>query len=226
MQALITHGDGALDKLTTKPKGLSVYQYHQSTRGQVIKKSIQPPRIRGAEKSLKEAPSTTAPALKNVTTKARHGESGGATKSDRREQGRVSAGTAQTYSKPTLVITSNTMFSHPTTDTASEGQSPVKKSRLADFAGFEPSGPQRRTTGLEGPKEDENIRQSIENERRRVGYADKIRKELKLRYLRSTFLSPTDDEDNQRDQFRATRFLHGANIESMFSERLPTRKFS
>jgi hypothetical protein len=109
------------------------------------------------------------------------------------------------------------MSNHPSLATASEdGMSPIKGSRLAtDSAGFEPRKLERRATG-HVPRinrtDEESARKLQEEEKRRAEFADKIRQEFKLYYLRSTF--GRSGQLTPRDQLNATRFLHGSNIDS------------
>jgi hypothetical protein len=62
-------------------------------------------------------------------------------------------------------------------------------------------------------REEERVRRLQEDEKR-AEYADKIAKEIKLYYLRTTFAE--DVQHNLRDQRSAVRFLHGTNTQSKF----------
>jgi ankyrin repeat protein len=235
VQALITYGDGALDKFTINPKDLSVYEYHQYTRSLAVKLS-EPVGSREAGRSHEEPPKVVVQGQKNNPAKSeREGASDysdadgkgpfqKAIKFDRgpmkEPMGKGPAAPPAFNGRRGSTVTSlalNTMSNHPSLATASEdGMSPIKGSRLAtDSAGFEPRKLERRATG-HVPRinrtDEESARKLQEEEKRRAEFADKIRQEFKLYYLRSTF--GRSGQLTPRDQLNATRFLHGSNIDS------------
>lgn len=233
VQALLANGDGALDKFTTTPRELSVYEYQQFTRNQTVKKLPEPLGPRVAEKLEEEHPENGLVSEQENVFESKHmaGSNAGTDVSSKGigaecGQGSVSAMPESINGKrgsTIMPLSANGVYGHhPSFATIPEGEkSHVKESHLnPDVARFE-SQKSDRTTEL-GPrngcrKADENVRQVHEHDKRKAGFADKIRKELKLYYLRSTFI--TDAEVRKRDQLKATRFLHGANIESISSLR-------
>lgn len=233
VQALIAHGDGALDQFTTNPKDLSVYEYHQYTRSQAVAR-------RGTERPQEEPPGGMQ-GQKNNPTKGRGGPDGSSEHGNGKgtgvpqEPGRVERVQAKVSTVPSIsegrrdsTITSptlTTMANHlahapPLPPPTEEGEPPAKGSQLnPNSAGLENLRPERRTTGVVpsgGRKDGESARRLQEEEKRKAEYADKIRQEVKLHYLRTTF--KTDLKFSERDQHRAVKFLHGANIESTVSQ--------
>lgn len=189
IRALIARGDGAFDKFTTKPKELSVYQYHQYTRTQATKKVSESLEIRGAEKLHEALPSVVVSSHKNMPIKSKSKEVAnrdGAeiTLSNRREPGNLS------IMMPPHVKTM--LGDHSFAATIGRESSAKNPRPDADLADSEPQKLERRTTGLVAQN-----RKDEENERRKAEFADKICKELKLHYLRSTFMS--DRENKKRE---------------------------
>jgi len=231
VKTLIEYGDGALDVFTKNPKGLSVYEYHYYTRAQAAKKLAES--LGAREVATKSTEDARKAALQGPKTNTKKIESEGmshygndeGTGSMQKPAIRPEKG-PKGPTAPSFVngrrgsniasLSVNIMSDHPASATSDEGMSPVVGSRLAaESTGFEPQKLERRTTAhvpKTSRRDEESARKLQEDEKRRAEYADKISKEFKLHYLRSTFgrsskLSP-------RDQLKATRFLHGSNINS------------
>jgi ankyrin repeat protein len=232
VRALIAHGDGALDEFTTSPKGLSVYEYHQYTRS-LVKKAAGPAATtaRGPERSQEEPSTVATQVQKNNPMKSQpeglsdHGNDKGVFQEPSRPK--RGPGNVILPAVPSIIngrrestaLTANTIFDTPPSafaTTTEDGKSPVKGSHLApDSAAFQPKPLERRATGFaqkNSRKDEDSARRLQEEERLREECADKIRQEFKLYYLRSTFR--IDPDLNRRDQHKAARFLHGANIDS------------
>jgi hypothetical protein len=225
VRALIANGGKALDKFTTNPKDLSVYQYHQYTRS-LVKKAVElAATTRGPGRSQGEPP-TVIQALKNNQTKSKSeglsdydNHKGIFQESSHPKRGpgkapAVQPATGVRHDSSALAV--NTTLDHTLSGKLpEEGKSSATGFQLVpDSAMLQQKPLERRATGSqnESRKDEDSSRQLQEEERRREEHADKIRQEFKLYYLRSTF--SIDHNLIGRDQHKAVRFLHGANIDS------------
>lgn len=190
VRELIARGDGALDKFSSEPRGLSVYQYHQHTVKEAQRKS---------EISLSREASST----RNEAGLVRLGLKGKRREHDHlalsqdehsapalRKSQHVNAHTPDETSKKLL------LYDIPTDRIQSDGFEPQRKS---------PPTTVRDHSLSRGSRPDHQKEKTI--------WADKILQEIKLYYLRSTFR--TASHPHPRDQGQALRFLHGANIQGM-----------
>ncbi|KAL3424925.1 intracellular serine protease [Phlyctema vagabunda] len=215
VKALIAHGDRALDKFTKNPTDLSVYEYHEYTRNLATKKPTESVPIRVGNRSQEENRSGlnqgpldsshhTGPAATRESAKSERG------------QGKASAMLSANNDRRGLTIiplNTNTVADYVRfATTPGEGNSPIKENQ--SVIDFEPKKLERRSTGfaLNNARDDEESIRRLQEEKQRSGYADKIRQEFKLHYLRSTFRT---DHELDRDQYKASRFLHGANFNNI-----------
>jgi ankyrin repeat protein len=239
VQALIAHGDRAFDEFTTNPKDLSVYEYHQYTRSQAVMRLANSVAPRGTEKSQEEPPGGMQ-GQKNNPAKGRGGPDGSSEHGNDKgtgvpqEPSRVERVQDKVPAVPSISndrrgsaftsLTVTTMGNHlahapPLPPTAEEGKPPARGSQLTpDSTGLENPRLETKTTGAvpSGGRKDEESTRRLQEDEKRKEHADKIRQEVKLYYLRTTFR--TDPELSRRDQHKAARFLYGANIESTVSQ--------
>jgi len=183
IRELISRGDKALDKFTKNPADLSVYEYHEYTRERALKRSRTTP-----------------------TTDKAHGariDSGKSVK-ELGQVGQAVEQTAQTHSDSQTA--DGSIFDRGSHGSVRNGVKPLTIWRVTDDSQGVESAPvaapseQHRS---EAPSGRLTESETIKNE-----WADKIGREIKLLYLRTTFRRPYP-----RDQSQALRFIHGANIE-------------
>lgn len=231
VQALLVRGNGALDKFTTNPKDLSVYEYHEYTRSQAIKKLSQLADMREVGLPQDAPPSNMMAARKNNPTESERGGTYGREESDLMNQKAAAptrppkkaafAPVVNGRRGSTLDLPTNALTDHISlASTPEERMSPVIGAiATANSAEFEPPKLERRATGLvprSNRRDEDSARRFHEDEKRRTEWAGKIRQEFKLAYLRSTFKK--GNELSTRDQLSASRFLHGSNIDSKYLE--------
>ncbi|KAJ4178293.1 hypothetical protein NW755_013305 [Fusarium falciforme] len=225
VQALIAHGDGALDIFTKDPKDLSVYEYHQFTRSLWRKRLEDSVSARLAERRQEEFAGSTQ-GQKNELTGVRASFQGSPERASRKDlfvpeqrgkDGRrgpalPSVGIHRRDSELVDEPTSgpNTYGHHQRRTAAEDG-----KSAADGLPGVEDFKLLRRSTAgasKTGQKGEDNTRLQ-EEEKRKAEYADTILREVKLYYLRTTL--ETDSRFDSRDQHNAVRFLHGANFNNI-----------
>ncbi|PYH90812.1 hypothetical protein BO71DRAFT_386856 [Aspergillus ellipticus CBS 707.79] len=162
VRALIARGDGAFDKFSTNPSGLSVYEYHQHTREQANRRNIIGD-IRDADAPLlQEAQSGLGTDCITFLSKGRKAlDELPVNQSINRGLQSLWKGTA-----PTLTI--------------------MRK---------------------------QEVNAEMLQEQEKASYADEVRRELKLYYLRTTFERAPGM--SKRDQLTASRFLYGPNIQNI-----------
>jgi hypothetical protein len=186
IRELISRGDKALDKFTKNPADLSVYEYHEYTRAKAQKRSRT---ALGAGRDWE------------ATSNGAHGV--------RTDSGQAVERAARTHSHNLTADGLNVeRESHGSLRNGVKPRS-LGQSRLTNFnqdaeSAFE-------TTSSEQHHSEAASRHLTESETVKNEWADKIRREIKLLYLRTTFRSP--DRPYPRDQGQAQRFIHGANIE-------------
>ncbi|RSL83236.1 hypothetical protein CEP51_004660 [Fusarium floridanum] len=227
VQALIAHGDGALDVFTKDPKDLSVYEYHQFTRSLWRKRVEESVSARPAERRQEESAISTQ-GQKNEHAGERASFEGslehvnGKDRFFPEQQGKdgrrgpalpfvsLHRRDSELVDKSTLDMAPNTYGHHQRRVMAEGG-----KSAVDGLPGAEDFKLQRRSTAG-APKtgrKGEDITRLQEEEKRKAEYADAILQEVKLYYLRTTL--ETDSRLSNRDQHNAVRFLHGANFNNI-----------
>jgi ankyrin repeat protein len=215
VQALIAHGDSAFDQYTRNPSGLSVYEYHQHTRQQAQRQN----RIEAetdqarqcheghvshiiGDRGITEIPAVTFEGLpQDPESIEPPGE-------DPRDSQQL---------LPTSLMNKSAPRAPPTRLTADQVKLATK-----DPMSMPPTSPnapegfglRRRSTGGIS-KSTRAVKEG--SERQKALYADSIRREIKLHYLRTTFRR--SHTQSQRDQLAASKFLYGLNIQSRFPRR-------
>lgn len=224
VQALIAHGDGALDIFTKDPKDLSVYEYHQFTRSLWRKRLEESVSARLVERRQEESADSTQ-SQKNELAGKRASFEGDAERVNRKDrfvpehQGKdgrrgpalpsvgIHRRNSELVDEPTSG--SNAYGLHQRRAAAEDG-----KPAVDGLPGVEDFKLQRRSTAgvSKTGRKGEDTTRLQEEDKRKAEYADVILREVKLYYLRTTL--ETDSKFASRDQHKAVRFLHGANFNS------------
>jgi ankyrin repeat protein len=217
VEALLAHGDSALDEYTKEPQNLSVYEYQDHTQRLWRKQFEVSPSARAGDRKQDESREESQGqegehagprpkgGLEHVSGRSRTSQQqgkdghGGLHRAPENLHGRGSEQTDVSSSSHT----SNANGRHG----AETGRAPVEAPE-----GFKPI--QRRQTGME------DVAKQAQEEKRKGEYAEKIRQAVKLHYLRTTLT--IDSKPASRDQLKAVKFLHGANLNS---ERGNPRRF-
>ncbi|KAH8820737.1 hypothetical protein F5884DRAFT_765006 [Xylogone sp. PMI_703] len=233
VETMIRFGDAALDK-NTKTTGLSVYRYHEWTRDKA-KKRLELAITLNSEK-LEKTTAVVNQGQRSNQAKARgNPDVLNEHRADRtsghhdpskpeRDDGRapVAAPNVKALRRRDSAFepprTSGN--SSPYTTTAPPFPPADEVSLLfksfavnPDPAFFKSPGLQRQATNLaDDRRKDEEKEKKIQEQRTKETWADKIRRELKLHYLRTTFR--TDSKYGKRTELMASRFLHGPNLEN------------
>lgn len=233
VQTLIAQGDRALDEFTSKPWDLSVYQYHQYKRNRALRQMAETNAARGSEAS-RGGDKGNESGIANISKSAVKGKRDPEGPSDRQEA-ETKAGDRVSQKLPNVTgfLHGRRVSVHAPSPVAGGGEQDWTKAGAANGVASErhkhpntvpiqvppefgaPEGfrLEHRATGApKGNRKEEDSGRRLEEERIRAEYADKIREEVKLYYLRTTFKAW--QVKNHRDQHSAIRFLHGENIGS------------
>ncbi|EWZ96832.1 hypothetical protein FOWG_04078 [Fusarium oxysporum f. sp. lycopersici MN25] len=209
VEALLAHGDSALDKYTKEPQNLSVYEYQDHTQRLWRKQFEVPASARIGERKQVEsredqgqdgehAGSRPKGGLEHVSGRSRISQQPGKDGHGELHRGpdNFHARGSEQTDVSSSIHTSNADGLHG----AGNGRTPVEAPE-----GFKPI--QRRQTGME------NVEKKAQEEKRKSEYAEKIRQAVKLHYLRTTLT--INSKPASRDQLKAVKFLHGANLNNI-----------
>ncbi|KAK0610002.1 hypothetical protein B0T17DRAFT_658553 [Bombardia bombarda] len=201
VRTLIAQGDKALDELTAKPGDLSVYQYHQYTRDQLYQKSAH---TGGG----------------HAAAQAEDGSSGGVAQAVRKAQvHRPENKAGATGHTENVIHVAQQLVAEQRLRNVAKTTSQVSDEPVTLQLKRRPTGNVGATHGEQGQRERESRARHVDvflNEEN----ANKIREEIKLHYLRTTFVADDTPHDHDagittRDQRKAVKFLHGANLASI-----------
>ncbi|KAG5766076.1 hypothetical protein H9Q72_005869 [Fusarium xylarioides] len=205
VEALLVHGDSALDEYTKEPQNLSIYEYQDHTQRLWRKQFEVPVSARAGERKLDEsrdepqgqesehAGSRPKGGLEHVGGRSRISQQG---KDGHGGLHRAPDNPHAPRSEQTEVRTSSESVRHAAVNRNSPIEAPE---------GFKPI--QRRQTGMD------DVAKQAQEEKRKTEYAEKIRQAVKLHYLRTTLT--IDSKPASRDQLKAVKFLHGANLNNI-----------
>ncbi|KAF4455939.1 hypothetical protein F53441_1806 [Fusarium austroafricanum] len=189
VQALLQHGNSALDVLTKEPQDLSVYQYHQFTKKSWHETVSSRIKVGGRtqDESGLEVQDHKVHRVGHVAFEY--------TNPQQQEKDGHKGEAVDLY----LKSLGNHQGHIPAVE-SSQGHDEFKLQR-------------RQTGGHSGQSGGNVVRKSQKEETQRSEYANKILQEVKLHYLRTTL--KTDRELASRDQHKAVRFLHGSNFDNV-----------
>ncbi|KAF5533704.1 hypothetical protein FMEXI_11675 [Fusarium mexicanum] len=209
VEALLAHGDSALDEYTKEPQNLSVYEYQDHTQ-RLWRKQFEVPlsaRVgdRKQDESRDESQGQESEhagprpkgGLEHVGGRSRTSQQGkdGHGGLHRAPDNPHAPGSAQTEVSSSN-RTSNDIARHAAVN---------RNSAIEVPEGFKPI--QRRQTGMD------DVAKQAQEDKRKSEYAEKIRQAVKLHYLRTTLT--INSKPASRDQLKAVKFLHGANLNNI-----------
>ncbi|KAF9768915.1 hypothetical protein IL306_013725 [Fusarium sp. DS 682] len=213
VEALLAHGDSALDVYSKEPPNLSVYEYQDFTQRSSRKLFDASVQARNGDRKQEESKeesqgqegehigSRFKGGSEHVNVRSRGAQQqskdghSGLNRSPENIHGRDSN---FTDAASRHVLGSNGGYGSP--KGAESGRTPIEAPE-----GFKAL--QRKPTGFE------DAAKQAQEEKRKGQYADKIRQAVKLHYLRTTLR--INSESASRDQLKAVRFLHGANLNNI-----------
>lgn len=208
VEALLAHGDRALDEYTKEPQTLSVYEYQDHTQRLWRKQFEVPVSTRTGERKLDESrDEPQGQESEHAGSRPKGGLEHVGGRSRISQQGKDTHGGLHRAPDNPHAPRPEQAELPPSSRTSTEGARHTAVNKNPPIEAPEGlKSIQRRQTGVE------NGEKQAQEEKRKSEYAEKIRQAVKLHYLRTTLT--INSKPASRDQLKAVKFLHGANLNS------------